>query len=129
MPFRDRFKTNEEYNAWFREYRRKNAEKLRAYNRKYNKEWRKKNGLAAENRWKDKNPEKTKAHRKVNTLLKYWKIKRGNCFCGIRGQAHHPDYNFPYRIVWLCSVHHTQHHLGKLSTPLTVVDLKDLIST
>jgi len=35
MPDRKRFKTNEEYNAWYRDYREKNRAKIL----KYKREW------------------------------------------------------------------------------------------
>ncbi len=127
MPIKELFTNREEYNAWYRNYRRKNAEKMRAYNRKYNKEWRKKNGYAAEARYKLRHPKKILAQRKVTDFIRYWKIKRGNCFCGIRGQAHHPNYNYPLRIVWLCSLHHRQVHTGTLRMALNLVDLRTLI--
>lgn len=39
MPSRKYFSSNEEYNKWFRDYR-KCSDKMRLYNREYNKEWR-----------------------------------------------------------------------------------------
>jgi hypothetical protein len=43
MPWRYRFKTNEEYNAWYREYHKKNNKAFRKYQREYIKKWREKN--------------------------------------------------------------------------------------
>lgn len=43
MPRRKQFKTNKEYNKWFQEYREKNREKIRAYNKKCN--WRYRNKI------------------------------------------------------------------------------------
>jgi len=40
MPNREQFKTQKEYLEWYSIIRERNAEKLREYNRRYNKEWR-----------------------------------------------------------------------------------------
>lgn len=43
-------------------------------------------------------------------------VKRGKviplpCFmCGEKAEAHHPDYDRPRDVVWLCSVHHAEVH-------------------
>ena len=34
--------------------------------------------------------------------------------CNIEGEAHHPDYERPYEIVWLCRTHHRNVHTGKI---------------
>jgi 5-methylcytosine-specific restriction endonuclease McrA len=44
MPNRNQFNSNEEYNAWYQNYRNKNRDKARAYNREYNKQYRKVHG-------------------------------------------------------------------------------------
>lgn len=112
MPFRSSFKSNEEYNAWFREYRRKNAEKLRAYNRKYNHEWRLKNGYNNENKSKKKYPEKEHARRLLQYAVKTGRIKKTPCVkCGsIKSQGHHDDYFKPLKVIWLCAPHHREAH-------------------
>ena len=127
MPSINQFKTKKEYNAWFRSYRKRNAEKIRAYNRKYNSAWRKKNGYGSERKYAKNNPEKMLAHKLVNRILKNNKISRGKCFCGIRGQAHHFDYKYPFNVVWLCSVHHSQVHRDILKRPLKEVNLFDYV--
>ena len=45
MPLRNQFKTNEEYNLYFRQYRAKNKVKIRKYGREYNKAYRKRMGI------------------------------------------------------------------------------------
>jgi hypothetical protein len=62
------------------------------------------------------NPEyrlKNMARSRVFRAIKSGKIKRAICSikkCKIIGQAHHPDYNKPLEIVWLCNRHHQQLH-------------------
>ena len=47
------------------------------------------------------------------------KIKRGDrkktpCFCGETNvQAHHPDYDDPDNVVFLCKFHHYEHHYNE----------------
>lgn len=39
------------------------------------------------------------------------KIKRKPCIiCGMKAEAHHPDYSKPLEVVWLCSFHHKEWH-------------------
>lgn len=57
------------------------------------------------------NPEKVKAHNKVEWALKSGQLKREPCkVCGAPSEAHHPDYTRPLYVVWLCSVHHKAEH-------------------
>ena len=91
-------------------------------------------------RWKRLNQAKTAASRlrdyekkknKADYLLRnriYWltraRLKRGeiekphSCmFCNTSGRivAHHPDYNYPKTIIWIClKCHHKVHNEGKL---------------
>lgn len=55
---------------------------------------------------------KTLSRTKLNHLRKRGKIKRKPCkVCGeINSQAHHRDYSNPYKVVWLCSLHHRRAH-------------------
>ena|SRR3990167_797794 len=112
MPNKNQFKTKEEYLEWYRNYRKKNRIKFRSYNREYNRKWRKTNGYQNENIWSKENPEKKRAHRKIYRALKAGKIKRTSCeVCGSRkSQGHHPNYNEPLKVIWLCPVHHKEIH-------------------
>lgn len=40
MPNRKQFKSNEEYNTWFREYNAKNKEKIQKYKREWMRKYR-----------------------------------------------------------------------------------------
>ena len=45
-------------------------------------------------------------------------IKAHPCFvCGLKAVAHHPDYDRPLDVVWLCQSHHKQAHALTKSTP------------
>lgn len=111
MPRRDQFKSNEEYNAYFREYRNRNIEKVREYNRVYTAKWRKEFGYNAVNRWKINNPNKVKAEEITHYAIKRGLIEKRDCeICGRKAQAHHEDYNKPLEVKWLCSIHHKEAH-------------------
>lgn len=116
MPNLTDFKTHEEYLMWWSSYRAKNREKLRTYNRIYNKEFRAKNGYKNEQKWKENNPQKVSAQRKAQRALKNAKIKKSNCeLCtSLEVVMHHDDYNQPLKIRWFCKKHHRQIHYGEL---------------
>jgi hypothetical protein len=69
--------------------------------------------------WIEKNPKKYISHMIVNTAIKYGVIKIEPCkICGEskKVHAHHPDYDRPFDVIWLCPTHHTEEHLSnKLS--------------
>jgi hypothetical protein len=48
----------------------------------------------------------------LNAHIAMGKIKKGPCrVCGgTRIQAHHPDYNKPLEVLWLCHKHHMDTH-------------------
>lgn len=56
-------------------------------------------------------PEKYNARAVFWRALKSGKLKKQPCFeCGAPAEAHHPDYNRPLDVVWLCSKHHKAVH-------------------
>jgi hypothetical protein len=69
---------------------------------------------------KPKEPLKQSARWKVRHEIKLGRIAKKPCYiCNTEAsEAHHPDYNFPLRIIWLCKKHHAWVH----SNRLTVVD-------
>ena len=113
MSWRNKFKSNEEYNAWYRDYREKNRDKVRAISRKHAQLWRKRAGRNAHN------PEKQAARLLLNLAIRRKEILRSNCeVCGqAQAQAHHDVYNKPLDVRWLCHLHHAQLH-KKISTLL-----------
>jgi transcription elongation factor Elf1 len=62
-------------------------------------------------RWIAKHPDRRKAQGAVATAVKSGRLIRLPCLiCGERAEAHHPDYNAPLDVVWLCRPHHMQAH-------------------
>ena len=95
-----------------RERRARNIEKLREYNRIYNKKWKKLNGSHNERKWALNNPEKIICQKKAQTAIKHKLLIRGKCeVCGeTKTHGHHPDYSKPLSVIWLCPLHHKQLH-------------------
>jgi hypothetical protein len=61
--------------------------------------------------WKNKYPHRRTAQNKVAAAIKQGKLKALPCFvCGEKAEAHHPDYDQPLDVVWLCPSHHKQAH-------------------
>src|SRR3990167_908208 len=60
---------------------------------------------------------KNKAKYLVRTAIKNGRMVRMPCeICAdIKVEAHHPDYNKPYDVKWLCKKHHAEEHRIKLS--------------
>lgn len=85
-----------------RAYRLRNLERMRKSYREYSKGYWKK--------YREKYPEKYKAHFLVGNAIQSGRLVRQNCHCGERGQAHHPDYDKPLQVEWLCSTHHAELH-------------------
>lgn len=66
----------------------------------------------AHKRWKERNPHKRKAQIIVNNALRDGKIYPVPCLvCGKDAEAHHPDYDRPLDVIWLCKTHHRQVHV------------------
>lgn len=65
------------------------------------------------------NKHKHTAKRLVSYLIKIGKLKREPCeVCGeTRSFGHHPDYDKPAEVVWLCQKHHSKVH-RKQPSPL-----------
>jgi hypothetical protein len=65
--------------------------------------------------WKTAHPNRRSAQIAVGNAVRDGKVKPLPCLiCGMKAEAHHPDYSDPLYPVWLCSAHHKQAHaLGK----------------
>lgn len=60
-------------------------------------------------KWREKNPEKARAHRVVFIELRAGRMKKGTCFCGdTKTEAHHTDYSKPLEVIWYCRKHHRE---------------------
>ena len=67
------------------------------------------NGYAK--KWSRENPKKRAAQYAVSNAVRSGKLIPLPCFiCGIKAEAHHPDYDQPLSVVWLCPSHHKQAH-------------------
>ena len=86
---------------WDKEYQRKKRAQFKEYK-------------AEEGRiYREKYPEKVRAHSMLNVAIRKGKIKRSPCgSCGKTDKihAHHPDYSKPLSVIWACSVHHKELH-------------------
>ena len=73
--------------------------------------------LSHQRRWQLKNPKKDFAHRIKGSLLSSGKIQMptycSECGVSCKPEAHHPDYNKPYEIVWLCNNCHQAKHRNR----------------
>ena len=109
---RSAFQSKEEYNAYMREYRKRNLERIRAYKRWYNAEYRMLHGYPNEEKWQKKNPEKVRASSKARYALAIGKIQKLPCRdCGsMKSVMHHEDYSKPCDVIWLCGACHARVH-------------------
>ena len=78
------------------------------------------------NNWKKKNPEKVRAHKYVHDAIERGRLQRPDVCedCGKTGgiQAHHPDYNKPKEIRWLChACHRSAHYEAMVDAALVMV--------
>jgi hypothetical protein len=91
---------------------RANPENCRELNRKYLAT---EKGKAARNRaqvnYRKRNRKKQLAHDAVAYAVRMKVLIPSPCWvCGKVAQAHHPDYDRPLDVVWLCDMHHKQVH-------------------
>lgn len=61
--------------------------------------------------WEEKHPERKAASRKLRNAVMAGRVAKLPCIiCGEKAEAHHPDYDAPLDVVWLCHAHHKQAH-------------------
>lgn len=61
--------------------------------------------------WKSEHPKRRKAQVLLGNAVKTGRVVPQPCFiCGERAEAHHPNYDAPLDVVWLCTPHHRQAH-------------------
>lgn len=74
-----------------------------------------------------RNREKYKLHikatKKLNQAKATGKIIAKRCFlCNkTKTDAHHLDYNYPLKVIWLCRQHHSDVHQGQ-TLPVTILE-------
>lgn len=68
--------------------------------------------LNRQQKWQKANPKARWAHNALRSALKIGLIERQPCQeCGkLETDAHHPDYDQPIAVVWLCRRHHVAVH-------------------
>lgn len=68
--------------------------------------------LSRQQRWRQQNPKSYLAHLSVKNAVNLGVIVRLPCeVCGDeKSEAHHPDYDRPYDVQWLCRRHHKRLH-------------------
>lgn len=65
----------------------------------------------ATKKWHGNHPNRRAAAQILNNAIRDGKVKPLPCFiCGKKAHAHHPDYDQPLDVVWLCPLHHKQAH-------------------
>jgi hypothetical protein len=61
--------------------------------------------------WRVSHPKRRAAQMMLGNAVRSGKVLPLPCFiCGDSAEAHHPDYDRPLDVVWLCSAHHKQAH-------------------
>jgi hypothetical protein len=56
-------------------------------------------------------PKRRKAQVAVGNAIRDGRLVPLPCFvCGLKAEAHHPDYDAPLDVVWLCTPHHKEAH-------------------
>ena len=56
-------------------------------------------------------PDRKTATNALNNALRDGRIVPQPCWvCGVKAEAHHPDYSRPLDVVWLCKIHHEAAH-------------------
>ena len=63
-------------------------------------------------KWKKENPKKVRVANIVLNAKRTGKLRQQPCeVCGCKEvEAHHPDYNKPLDVMWLCRKHHLEWH-------------------
>ena len=105
-------KSTPEQLEYYREYRRRNAERIRASD----SERRKRPEYRERNKTRNRTSPKTSAWFIVRNRIAKGTLQRQPCvFCSKPdAHAHHEDYGNPYEIVWVCQEHHSAIHAGLL---------------
>jgi hypothetical protein len=91
-------------------HREANIERIREYDR--SRGFHGRPGYAAE--YKAKHPERRQAHILLGNAVRSGRVVPWPVCavpeCDGRPEAHHPDYDKPLDVVWLCAAHHKQTH-------------------
>ena len=103
----------EQCNLWIMKWQKENRERVNSLARLRNKT---PDGrllrIAKEERYNACNREKRLAKNAVNNAVRVGKIIKLSCaVCGnVLVEGHHPDYDNPLEVIWLCKSHHSLLH-------------------
>lgn len=92
--------------------RLENLEKIRAYDRmRASQPHRVAARLETVRAYVQRFPDRKKANTAVSNAVRDGRLQKLPCMvCGEKAVAHHPDYDRPLDVVWLCQPHHKQAH-------------------
>ena len=93
-------------------HRQANLERIRAYDKmRASQPHRMALAKRVNAEWQAKYPERRAANVTLGNAVRDGRIKKQPCWvCGLKAVAHHPDYDRPLDVVWLCQPHHKQTH-------------------
>ena len=93
-------------------HRQENLERIRAYDRmRASQPHRMANRDYHVRSYEARFPNRKKANTAVGNAIRDGRLKKQPCWvCGESAVAHHPDYDRPLDVVWLCQPHHKQAH-------------------
>lgn len=61
--------------------------------------------------WRKEHPRRRSAQTALNNAVRDGRVVPQPCLvCGEKAEAHHPNYDAPLDVVWLCPPHHKQAH-------------------
>lgn len=116
-----------------KEWRLRNPDKVRTYKKRFRQKHKEAIALYYKT-WYQKNGRKRikkqqKAHWQIRQALREKQIvKNGICeICGSSYNviAHHPNYNKPLKVIWVCMSCHKLIHLNNLATERDINKIKD----
>jgi len=77
--------------------------------------------ISRQSAWRLKNPDKYRAHLAVEKALRRGTLEKQPCeVCGTTKHidGHHPNYQRPLEVQWLCRCHHVRLHKQGVSASL-----------
>ena len=95
--------------------RLKNVKRYREYDKQRSKlPHRVAKAIAITKKFRKEDSRRQQCHNAVMRALRSGKIEPAACFvCGSEDTvAHHPSYDLPLDVVWLCQAHHVQLHVA-----------------
>lgn len=92
-------------------YPKEKARRLEGHKRYMKSESGKLSHKQSVDKWKSINSNRRAAHVILGNAVRDGRAHKLPCFiCGEKAEAHHPDYDRPLDVMWLCRAHHNQAH-------------------